>query len=110
MAGLPSSCPWVTSVGGTTIPPYEALPTSGRFSAPEKVWQNSGGGFSLIFDRPWYQHDAVTRFFADYPPDLPDYDNGHHKNSSGAYNRDGRGFPDVSAGKYGKALMIPAKN
>ena len=49
--------PWVTSVGGT------------QNLHPEVAWPRSGGGFSTLFDRPWYQDAEVARFFRDarYP-------------------------------------------
>ncbi|KAH9057222.1 subtilisin-like protein [Lactarius vividus] len=47
---FPSTCPWVTSVGGTTG--YN----------PEVAASLSGGGFSVYFPRPLYQHNAVSTF------------------------------------------------
>ena len=55
-AVAPASCPYVTSVGGTTLPngsyPGDAEIASVGFS--------SGGGFSNIWEAPSYQHDAVS--------------------------------------------------
>ncbi|KAH9009153.1 subtilisin-like protein [Lactarius pseudohatsudake] len=47
---FPSTCPWVTSVGGTTG--YN----------PEVAASFSGGGFSLYFPRPPYQNEFVPSF------------------------------------------------
>jgi len=71
---FPSTCPFFTSVGGTT-----------GFS-PETAADFSSGGFSSYFNRPDYQSDAVSSFLA-------------HLGSTynGLYNPGGRGFPDISA-------------
>ncbi|KAH9003220.1 subtilisin-like protein [Lactarius hatsudake] len=71
---FPASCPWVTTVGGTTR--YE----------PEIAEDGSSGGFSEYFQRPDYQDDAVTTFFEILG-------NQYH----GLYNAPGRGFPDIAA-------------
>ncbi len=71
---FPASCPYVTSVGGTTG------------IKPEKAVDFSSGGFSDLWERPWYQDDAVTS----YLEKLGDRWNG-------LYNKKGRGFPDVAA-------------
>ncbi|KAH8993913.1 subtilisin-like protein [Lactarius akahatsu] len=70
---FPATCPWVTSVGGTT----------GRIEVAAPF---SSGGFSNVFKRPDYQTDAVLGFFQQLG-------NQH----SGLYNASSRGFPDVSA-------------
>jgi len=44
---FPSTCPWITSVGGT------------QAVNPEIAWSDSSGGFSDYFPRPAYQADAV---------------------------------------------------
>ncbi|KAH9055020.1 subtilisin-like protein [Lactarius vividus] len=70
---FPSTCPWVTSVGGTMEHPEVAAPLS-------------SGGFSNVFRRPVYQTDAVLGFFQQLGNQY-----------SGLYNRSSRGFPDVAA-------------
>ncbi|KAK7053675.1 family S53 protease-like protein [Favolaschia claudopus] len=70
---FPASCPYVTAVGGT-----EAF--------PEIATNLTGGGFSDLFPRPWYQTQAVDSFLQSLPADFP-----------GRFNRSGRGYPDVSA-------------
>jgi tripeptidyl-peptidase I len=44
---FPSTCPWITSVGGT------------QSVSPEVAWDDSSGGFSDYFPRPDYQKEAV---------------------------------------------------
>jgi tripeptidyl-peptidase-1 len=44
---FPSTCPWITSIGGT------------QAVNPEIAWADSSGGFSDYFPRPAYQADAV---------------------------------------------------
>ncbi|KAH8990968.1 subtilisin-like protein [Lactarius akahatsu] len=64
---FPSTCPWVTSVGGT----------AGH--DPEVAASLSGGGFSVYFPRPPYQNNAVLTFLLSL---------GGHPG--------GRGVPDVA--------------
>ncbi|KAH9011592.1 subtilisin-like protein [Lactarius pseudohatsudake] len=70
---FPSTCPWVTSVGGTTG--YN----------PEVAASFSGGGFSVYFPRPPYQSNFVPSF-------LQNLGNQYH----GFYNPGGRGVPDIA--------------
>ncbi|KAH8982286.1 subtilisin-like protein [Lactarius akahatsu] len=70
---FPSSCPYVTSVGGTT-------------GNPEVAAEFSGGGFSNDFLRPEYQQVVV-------PPYLEQLGSKH----DGLYNPTGRGIPDLAA-------------
>lgn len=71
---FPASCPFVTSVGGT----------SGIH--PEMAMDFSGGGFSNLFTRPAYQDQAVKSYL-------------DHSGERwhGLYNPNGRGIPDVAA-------------
>ncbi|KAF8258722.1 subtilisin-like protein [Lactarius quietus] len=71
---FPSSCPWVTSVGGTVL------------QDPERGWRYSGGGFSNHFPRPIYQDPAVPAFLSRFG-----------NRYEGLYNSGGRGIPDVAA-------------
>jgi len=71
---FPSTCPFVTSVGGT----------SG--TGPETAAGFSGGGFSNIFTIPSYQNTSVTTYVT-----------GMGSSNKGKFNPKGRGFPDVSA-------------
>lgn len=71
---LPASCPYVTSVGGTT------------HIKPEQASYFSSGGFSSIWPRPMYLEAAVS----EYLEKIGD-------KNQGFCNRSGRGFPDVAA-------------
>ncbi|KAH8982266.1 subtilisin-like protein [Lactarius akahatsu] len=70
---FPASCPYVTSVGGTT-------------GNPEVAVSFSGGGFSNHFPRPRYQQVAV-----------PTYLERLGSQYDGMYNPAGRGIPDLAA-------------
>ncbi|KAJ7916826.1 subtilisin-like protein [Mycena leptocephala] len=70
---FPASCPYVTAVGAT------------QGFNPEVATNLTGGGFSDLFPRPWYQTKAVDSFLKTIPPDFP-----------GTFNRSGRGYPDVA--------------
>ncbi|KAK7042000.1 family S53 protease-like protein [Favolaschia claudopus] len=70
---FPASCPWVTAVGATS-----------SFS-PEVATNLTGGGFSYVFPRPWYQDSAAETFLKSLPSDFP-----------GNFNKSGRAYPDVS--------------
>merc|ERR1712083_1248721 len=50
------------------------------------AWADSGGGFSIYFDLPSYQVDAVTNYL-DSDVDIP----------WGHFPADARGLPDISA-------------
>ncbi|KAF7335052.1 Family S53 protease-like protein [Mycena venus] len=70
---FPASCPYVTAVGA-----------SQGFN-PEVATNLTGGGFSDLFPRPWYQTKAVDSFLKTIPPDFPL-----------KFNKSGRGYPDVA--------------
>ena len=71
---FPASCPYVTSVGGTTK------------VSPEEAIYFSSGGFSDLWPRPAYQDVAVPAYLAKLGDKW-----------KGLYNPAGRGFPDVAA-------------
>ncbi|KAH8992289.1 subtilisin-like protein [Lactarius hatsudake] len=71
---FPATCPWVTSVGGTTG------------HDPEVAASMSSGGFSIYFARQPYQADAISTFLQNLGDKY-----------SGLYNPLGRGFPDISS-------------
>lgn len=79
---FPSSCPYVTSVGGT----YHFGPEVVAYDAGGYA---GGGGFSSYFARPGYQDAAV-----------PAYVEGLGGAYAGAYNAGGRGYPDLAAQGY----------
>ncbi|EIM82266.1 family S53 protease [Stereum hirsutum FP-91666 SS1] len=70
----PSTCPYITSVGGTTG------------ISPEVAADFSSGGFSNFFGIPDYQADAVASYL-DFLGST----------NSGKFNSSGRAFPDMSA-------------
>lgn len=73
---FPASCPWVTTVGGTTG------------QSPESAWTDSGGGFSSLFGQPSYQTAAVEAWLTDDTT---------HDSVTAYFNASGRAYPDVSA-------------
>lgn len=54
---FPSSCPYVTSVGGTTLKCPNFIYDS---STIETSWSTSGGGFSSKFPKPSYQSNIAA--------------------------------------------------
>ncbi|KAF9448952.1 subtilisin-like protein [Macrolepiota fuliginosa MF-IS2] len=80
---FPASCPFVTTVGGTT-----------RVN-PEIAVSFSGGGFSRYFATPSYQTTAVTNYI-----------NFLGNTFNGLYNKTGRAYPDVSAQGNGFQVVI----
>ncbi|GAW11384.1 hypothetical protein ANO14919_007280 [Xylariales sp. No.14919] len=81
---FPASCPWITSVGGSALPP------NGSVGDREVVaYQFSpGGGFSNMFPLPDYQAAAVASYYAEHDPG---YNSSRYNNSQAV-----RGFPDVA--------------
>ncbi|OAA56409.1 Peptidase S8/S53, subtilisin/kexin/sedolisin [Cordyceps fumosorosea ARSEF 2679] len=96
-----SSCPYMTSVGSTSIIP------GGEAGDEEMVtkWFPPGGGFSNIFPRPEYQKHAVNRYFESHDPGYANYSTTDLKipyETGGLYNGAGRGYPDIAAaGDFG---------
>jgi tripeptidyl-peptidase-1 len=87
---FPATCPYITSVGGT----------SGV--VPESAWEFGSGGFSNIFARPAYQETAIQQYL-----------NTSISPSTKAYyeaftNFSGRGFPDLSAHSENPPYVIPS--
>ncbi|THU92986.1 subtilisin-like protein [Dendrothele bispora CBS 962.96] len=80
---FPASCPFVTTVGGTT-----------RVN-PEVAVSFSGGGFSNHFARPSYQNTAVTGFL-----------NALGNTNAGLFNTTGRAYPDVAAQGSGFQVVV----
>ncbi|KAH9074754.1 subtilisin-like protein [Lactarius deliciosus] len=83
---FPATCPWVTSVGGTTG------------HDPEVAASISGGGFSIYFRRQPYQDNAVSNF-------LQILGDKH----SGLYDPQGRGYPDISSQAVKLLMAIGGK-
>ena len=83
LPSFPGSCPYVTTVGATRdiVPEIVAADGENGFV--------TGGGFSNYFPRPSYQDRAV-----------PAYVRGLGQTHENLYNKDGRGYPDISAQGY----------
>lgn len=80
LPSFPTTCPYITTVGATKdFGPEKA--TTLKFS-----FIISGGGFSNLFPRPWYQAKAVPRY-------LKNIGTTHQ----GLFNPLGRAYPDVAA-------------
>ena len=94
---FPATCPYLTIAGATF------LPAGGDVTKDQEVAVTrfpSGGGFSNIYPIPSYQAAAVATYFATSPPPYPFYsstDNNSFGANGGIYNRNGRGYPDISA-------------
>lgn len=97
----PGTCPYLTMVGSTYIPPGGSVSTEGSEVATTSF--SSGGGFSNIYPIPDYQKDAVEAYFTNADPIVQAYPYYSASNltgvgaNGGIYNRNGRGYPDVSA-------------
>ncbi|RDW92293.1 hypothetical protein BP5796_01687 [Coleophoma crateriformis] len=86
---FPASCPFVTAVGATQQfePEVAAYRAPGLgFDGRNHGFYASGSGFSNYFSRPSYQDSAVGTYVKNL--------NGLY---NGLYNKEGRGYPDVSA-------------
>ncbi|KAA1473458.1 family S53 protease [Dentipellis sp. KUC8613] len=83
---FPSTCPFVTSVGGT------------QGVNPEVAADLSAGGFSTIFSIPPYQSTAVASYLAKLK-----------KTYKGRFNRTGRAYPDVSAAATNVSIVVKGK-
>jgi len=81
---FPASSPYVVAIGGTT---GGSVVSNVDESTGEVGWVDSGGGFSVFFDRQSWQDAAVEQYFAT-ASHLPD---------SSKYNANGRAYPDISA-------------
>ena len=97
---FPATCPYVTALGATFLPP------GGSAAKDQEVAVTrfpSGGGFSNIYPQPSYQSTAVNNFFANHNPTYKYYNTSGMNNppetvtQGGLYNRGGRGYPDFSA-------------
>lgn len=87
--GFPSSCPYVTSIGGTEVKNHtNILVAENPEVACEKVIK-TGGGFSNVFPLPNYQAESMGYYFDNY---CPPYSAKQYNNSQQV-----RGYPDLSA-------------
>ncbi|TVY75723.1 Tripeptidyl-peptidase [Lachnellula suecica] len=97
---FPASCPYLTAVGATYLPP------GANYAKDEEISVTrfpSGGGFSNIYPQPSYQNTTLATYFTQHDPGYKYYSTSGTNNPSaattnrGIYNRAGRGYPDVSA-------------
>ncbi|KAL1595200.1 hypothetical protein SLS60_009888 [Paraconiothyrium brasiliense] len=95
----PNTCPWLTSVGATKVYPGKTVydPESAAYNPEYYFPYSSGGGFSNVFGIPDYQAEDIANYLANNDPGYDYYLDGNWHNGTGIYNRNGRGFPDVSA-------------
>lgn len=94
---FPATCPYITTVGGTTLPPGADVKSDAEVAVTRFP---SGGGFSNIYPIPSYQSDAVSTFLTKHTPPYKSYSGTNNTNigaGGGIYNSGGRGYPDVSA-------------
>ncbi|KEI38668.1 uncharacterized protein L969DRAFT_75321 [Mixia osmundae IAM 14324] len=81
--GLPASCPFVTSVGGTELYDPERVAGTHIVGTNLTAWM-SGAGISNYFERPQYQRSAVAAYKgASVPENIK-------------WSKTGRASPDVS--------------
>ncbi|KAH7311834.1 peptidase S8/S53 domain-containing protein [Rhexocercosporidium sp. MPI-PUGE-AT-0058] len=81
---FPASCPWVTTVGGTTG------------NSPEGAWSGSGGGFSSRFSQPSYQAAAVNKWLTTDTT---------HTAVNSFFDKSGRAYPDIAAQSTNFAIV-----
>ncbi|XXH02693.1 hypothetical protein Hte_009076 [Hypoxylon texense] len=110
----PSSCPWVTSVGGTQ---RVSTNTTTKMNEEEVLLETafhvdlgngriltSGGGFSNVFPAPAYQHTAVSAYRQRERAHLDELE------SRGYFHGPlGRGFPDVAMLARGYLAAVDGK-
>ena len=92
---FPGNCPYITTVGATQLKNKASIHDGEVAAYQPDIPYYSAGGFSEVFPRPSYQNWAVENYLQKYAPDYPEY----------AYNRSGRGFPDVSALGWDLAIV-----
>lgn len=83
LPNFPSSCPYVTSVGGT----YKFNPEVPVFRNRSSGLYTAGGGLSYYFETPEYQKKALSAYLAE---------TGVAKKYPGLFRTDGRSYPDIS--------------
>lgn len=73
--GYPADCPYITSVGGTMLPPDNRTGIEEwTMHIPEvRTHFSSGGGFSNFYPAPGYQKSAVETYLTTYDPGYPYY-------------------------------------
>ncbi|KAJ7023906.1 family S53 protease [Mycena alexandri] len=89
---FPSSCPFVTAVGGTEFNADESAESAVNISTAQFA---SGGGFSNLFNRPRYQDAVVSAYLKTIGA-----------TSMSPFNISGRAVPDVSAMATGSPIVL----
>lgn len=87
----PSTCPYVTSVGATYIPPGSTVydPEAAAIMGDNPDY-TSGGGFSNVHGTADYQRDATEKYFSEHDPAYAYY-------SGLVADADNPALPDVEA-------------
>ena len=99
---FPASCPYVTALGATFLPPGASAQQDAEVAVTRFP---SGGGFSNIYQQPSYQSSAVNTYLTNFVPkqyksySLTTATNNptEAQTAGGIYNKAGRGYPDASA-------------
>jgi tripeptidyl-peptidase-1 len=94
---FPATCPYITTVGATYLPPGANVNTDSETAVTRFA---SGGGFSNIYPIPSYQETALSTYLTEHTPPYTAYSGNNNQNigaNGGIYNNAGRGYPDVSA-------------
>ncbi|WPG97613.1 subtilisin-like protein [Acrodontium crateriforme] len=94
---FPSTCPYLTTAGATYLPPGASAVSDDEVAVTRFP---SGGGFSNIYAIPDYQKAAVETYLTQYTPPYKSYSSSNNDSfgaGGGIYNRNGRGYPDISA-------------
>lgn len=97
MSGSPVTCPYVTAVGSTFLPPGANVSQDAEVATTRFP---SGGGFSNIYGIPDYQSAAVSSYLTNHNPGYVSYSSTNNDSfgaNGGIYNSNGRAYPDVSA-------------
>lgn len=96
-----SNCPYVLSVGATTL--VDDTKNEGQFKEVAPTFFASGGGFSNVFKTPTWQKKHVRNYLCRANVTKLGYVGGGHNFShvgsepGKLFNRAGRGYPDVAA-------------
>lgn len=96
-----SNCPYILSVGATTI--IDDPDKEGAFKEVAPTYFASGGGFSNVFRTPSWQKKHVRAYLCRANATNLGYVGGGHNYSNVGtqpgklFNRAGRGYPDVAA-------------
>jgi len=92
----PATCPYVTAVGATQGP--EVQQPEIMCGALTNGGITSGGGFSVYYDLPDWQADAVNNYLANPNVNLPP--------SSAGYDPTKRAYPDVAVLGHNYGIVI----